>query len=398
MRRKNEFDRKIRIALREWFWILWLRRDTTTVSMHSNSLLPAIPALVRKKCLAAVALHDARMDGAFVYAVRSTGIYCRPSCPARRPDPRQIVLFVQPEAAEEAGFRACRRCHPRHIRSGRPGDLIRRVCSEIEGSKNGSLSLRNLAELTGLSAAHLQRTFRQSMGISPRQYADAVRVARLKSELREGKDVTTALHEVSYSSPSRLYEKSDEQLGMTPATYRRGGRGMNISYTIAPCTLGRVLVAATERGISAVYLGDSHADLAAALHKEYPQAEIRLGSGERAKWVREIVQHLAGSNPSLDLPTDVVATAFQRRVWETLRSIPLGVTRTYAEVARSIGQPTAVRAVAHACAKNPAAVVVPCHRVVRTDGTLGGYRWGIERKQSLLESERRSAKRISDAK
>jgi AraC family transcriptional regulator, regulatory protein of adaptative response / methylated-DNA-[protein]-cysteine methyltransferase len=333
------------------------------------------------------------MDGAFVYAVRSTGIYCRPSCPSRRPHAKQILLFVQPQAAEQAGFRACRRCHPRQARGNPQTDLIRRVCGEIEGNADGSLSLRNLSERTGLSASHLQRTFRQAMGITPRQYADALRVARLKSELRKGKDVTTALHEVSYGSASRLYEKSDAHLGMTPATYRRGGRGMNISYTIAPCTLGRVLVAATQRGISAVYLGDRDSDLAEALRTEYPHAEIRGGSGEHSKWVRAIVKHLAGSNPRLNLPTDVVATAFQRRVWEALRSIPLGATRTYAEVARSIGQPSAIRAVARACATNPAAIVVPCHRVVRADGTLGGYRWGLERKQSLIERELRTAKR-----
>jgi AraC family transcriptional regulator of adaptative response/methylated-DNA-[protein]-cysteine methyltransferase len=328
------------------------------------------------------------MDGAFVYAVRSTGIYCRPSCPSRRPNSRQILLFSQPEAAEQAGFRACRRCHPRQIRSSPQTDLIRRVCSQIEGNQDGSVSLRCLAELTGLSATHLQRTFRRAMGVTPRQYADALRVTRLKSELRKGKDVTTALHEVSYGSPSRLYEKSDAHLGMTPATYRQGGRGMNITYTIAPCSLGRVLVAATERGISAVYMGDRDSDLAAALRKEYPRAEIRSAPGEHSKWVREIVRHLAGSNPRLDLPTDVVATAFQRRVWEALRSIPLSSTRTYSEVARSIGRPRAVRAVARACATNPAAIVVPCHRVVRTDGTLGGYRWGLERKKLLLEQEK----------
>lgn len=361
------------------------------MSAHSNLLLPAIPALARKRCLAAVALHDARMDGAFVYAVRSTGIYCRPSCPSRRPHANEILLFVQPEAAEQAGFRACRRCHPRQARGNPQAELIRRVCSEIERNPEGLPSLRKLAEITGRSAAHLQRTFRQAMGISPRQYADALRVARFKSELRKGKDVTTALHEVSYGSSSRLYEKSDGHLGMTPATYRRGGRGMSISYTIAPCSLGRVLVAATERGISAVYLGDRDADLAAELRKEYPHAEIRSGDGEHSKWVRDIVRHLAGSNPQLDLPTDVVATAFQRRVWEALRSIPLGATRTYSEVARSIGQPKAIRAVGHACATNPTSIVVPCHRVVRTDGTLGGYRWGLERKQSLLERERRTA-------
>src|ERR1700676_3420165 len=362
------------------------------MSTHSIPLPPAIPALARRKCLAAVALHDSRMDGAFVYAVRSTGIYCRPSCPSRRPHTRQILLFVQPEAAEQAGFRACRRCHPRQARHNPQANLIRSVCSQIENNPDGGVSLRNLAESTGLSAAHLQRTFRQAMGITPRQYADALRVARLKSELRKGKDVTTALHEVSYGSASRLYEKSDAQLGMTPATYRRGGRGMSISYTIAPCSLGRVLVAATERGISAVYLGDRDSDLATALREEYPHAEIRSSSGEHSKWVRAIVRHLSGSNPQLDLPTDVVATAFQRRVWEALRSIPLGATRTYSEVARSIGQPSAVRAVAHACAKNPTSIVVPCHRVVRTDGTLGGYRWGLGRKKILLEQEKNATR------
>jgi AraC family transcriptional regulator of adaptative response/methylated-DNA-[protein]-cysteine methyltransferase len=270
--------------------------------------------------------------------------------------------------------------------------LVRRVCGEIESNPDGKVSLRALAEATGLSAAHLQRTFRQAMGITPRQYADALRVARFKSELRKGKDVTTALHEVSYGSSSRLYEKSDAQLGMTPATYRRGGLGMNITYTIAPCSLGRVLVAATERGISAVYLGDRDSELVAALRKEYPRAEIRSGSGEHSNWVRAIVRHLAGTNPRLDLPTDVLATAFQRRVWEALRSIPLGETRTYSEVAKSIGQPSAIRAVARACATNPVSIVVPCHRVIRADGSAAGYRWGIERKRTLLEQEQRTVK------
>jgi AraC family transcriptional regulator, regulatory protein of adaptative response / methylated-DNA-[protein]-cysteine methyltransferase len=368
------------------------------VSTSANALPLELPALARRKCLAAVALHDERMDGAFVYAVRSTGIYCRPSCPSRRARAKQILFFVLPEAAERAGFRACRRCHPREARGSRQANLVRGVCREIEGTTDGILSLGNLAKRTGISPGHLQRTFRRAMGISPQQYADAVRVARLKLELRKGKDVTTALHEVSYGSASRLYERSDAHLGMTPATYRRGGRGMNISYTIAPCSLGRVLVAATERGISAVYLGERDSDLAAALRKEYPDAEIQKSSGSDSKWVQEIVRHLADSNTRLDLPTDVVATAFQRRVWEALRSIPVGTTRTYSEVAHSIGQPSAIRAVARACATNPAAIVVPCHRVVRTDGSLGGYRWGLERKRMLIDRELGAAKRGARAK
>ena len=269
-------------------------------------------------------------------------------------------------------------------------DLVRRVCSEIAADTNSRANLRVLASATGISAAHLQRTFRKAMGITPRQYADALRVARLKSDLRKGMDVTTALYEAGYSSSSRLYESSDTQFGMTPATYRRGGCGMKISYTISDCSLGRVLVAATDRGISAVSLGDNDAQLAAELRKEYPKAEIRRSVSETSRWVRAIVRNLAGSQPGLDLPTDVVATAFQRRVWEALRSIPSGETRTYSEVARSIGHPRATRAVARACATNPTAIVVPCHRVIRSDGSLGGYRWGLQRKKLLLDVERHS--------
>jgi len=355
------------------------------------------PAPAREACLAAVATHDARMDGAFVYAVRSTGIYCRPSCPSRRPRANQLLFFREPDAAEKAGYRPCLRCLPRLGRQNAQAEFVRRVCEEIEGNDEGIVSLRSLAARLGMTASHIQRMFRRATGITPRQYADALRVTRFKSELRKGKDVTTALHEVFYGSSSRLYEKSDAHLGMTPATYRRGGQGMKISYTVAACSLGRVLVAATERGISAVYLGDNETELVAALRDEYPKAEIRAASGEHSNWVREIVRHLAGTNPRLNLPTDVVATAFQRRAWEALRAIPVGSTRTYSEVARSIGRPSAVRAVARACATNPTAIVVPCHRVIGADGSLTGYRWGIQRKRTLLEQERRGAKRPAKA-
>lgn len=352
---------------------------------------PSTPLFVRFRCrfLAAVAARDARLDGAFVYAVRSTGIFCRPSCPARRPHPKQVQLFATSEAAEQGGFRACRRCRPQETERRPQTELIRRVCQEIKSGDERGRSLHSLATAVGVSSSHLQRTFRNAMGISPRQYADALRVARLKANLGEETDVTTALHEAGYGSASRLYEQSDAQLGMTPGTYRRGGDGMRIGYTIANSELGRVLVAATDRGISAVSLGRDDAELLAALRKEYPRAEFYRDTGRHAKWVSAIVRNLAGRNPQLDLSTDVIATAFQRRVWQALRGIPAGATRTYSEVARMLGQPNATRSVARACATNPTAIVVPCHRVVRKDGSPGGYRWGLQRKKELLDRERR---------
>ncbi|HEX3371223.1 MAG TPA: Ada metal-binding domain-containing protein, partial [Candidatus Acidoferrales bacterium] len=292
------------------------------MSTLSNAAMTAGATRMRKRYLAAVHAHDAQMDGAFVYAVRSTGIYCRPSCPSRRPRENQIVFFGRPVDAEQAGFRACRRCHPRDIRDDSRSKLVRKVCQAIQSHPDDSLSLKTLAKLAGLSHAHLQRTFRAAMGITPRQYAEALRVKRFKSELKKGNDVTTALHEVSFSSSSRLYEKSDAQLGMTPATYRKGGLGMNISYTIADSSLGRVLVAGTERGVSAVYLGDKDADLAATLREEYPQSTIQAIPENKSQWVRAIVAHLDQSNSPIDLPTDVKGTAFQRRVWQALREIP----------------------------------------------------------------------------
>jgi AraC family transcriptional regulator of adaptative response/methylated-DNA-[protein]-cysteine methyltransferase len=308
-----------------------------------------------------------------------------------------MLFFAVPDEAEQAGYRPCRRCYPQRAPRNPQSELIRRVCNEIKADADHPAGLRRLAGIVGCSAHHLQRTFRQFMGITPRQYADSVRVARLKSHLGKGTDVTTALYEAGYSSASRVYERSDAQLGMTPATYRRGGQGMKISYTIADCSLGRVLVAGTNRGISAVYLGDRDAHLVATLRKEYPHAEIRRGSGEHSQWVRAIVRHLAGADPGLDLPADVVATAFQRRVWEALRSIPFGTTRSYGEVARLLGRPGATRAVARACATNPAAILIPCHRVIRTDGSLGGYRWGLDRKKFLLDQEHRNAGSKADS-
>jgi len=350
------------------------------------------PARVRRGYLAAVASRDARADGVFVYAVRSTGIYCRPSCASRRPRANQVLLFARPEIAERAGFRACRRCHPQRAPRDPRTEMIQRVCAAIETSEGARADLRQLAAVAGVSATHLQRTFRKVMGVTPRQYANEIRLGRLKSNLRKETNVTTAMYEAGYESSSRLYEQSNAQLGMTPATYRRGGRGMNISYSIANCALGRVLVAFTERGISAVFLGDNDGPLVTALREEYPNAEIQRSSEKQSEWVSGIVRHLAGLYPGLDLPTDVVGTAFQRRVWEALRAIPYGATRTYSEVALGLGLPKSTRAVARACATNAAAIVVPCHRVVRKDGSLGGYRWGLKRKEQLLRQESAGAR------
>ncbi len=354
----------------------------------------------------AVQARDRSADGAFVYAVRSTGIYCRPSCPSRKPRREQVVFFPLPEAAEQRGFRECRRCRPRAlpVRDARI-EKVARVCREIEArvQADPDVDLRSDARLTlaalgrsaGMNPHQLDRAFRGAMGITPRQYADAQRMRRLKSNLRKGDNVTTALYEAGYGSSSRLYERAPAHLGMTPAAYGRGGAGMQIHYTIVDSPLGRLLVGATDRGVSALYLGESDAGLRSALRKEYPAAELivdapgggRKNRGSLGEWVGKILSHLRGREPHLDLPTDVQATAFQRRVWEELRKIPYGTTKTYTEVARAIGRPAAIRAVARACATNPVSVVVPCHRVVRQDGSLAGYRWGIDRKRALLEKE-----------
>jgi AraC family transcriptional regulator of adaptative response/methylated-DNA-[protein]-cysteine methyltransferase len=337
----------------------------------------------------AVQDRDPQADGTFVYAVRSTGIYCRPSCASRRPNREQVAFFPLPEAAEQAGFRACKRCTPQEAGTPDPQvALVRRACRYIEAAADGPLTLAALGDHLGLSPAHAQRVFKRLMGISPRQYQAATRLDRLKARLRAGDAVTGALYEAGYGSSSRLYEQAPAHLGMTPATYGRGGAGMAIRYTVVDCPLGRLLVAATARGICAVYLGDADAALIAALGKEYPAATVRAEDAPGlGTWVAAIVRHLRGDQPALDLPLDVQATAFQWRVWEALRAIPYGSTRAYSAIAASLGDPQATRAVARACATNPVSIVIPCHRAVGKDGTLTGYRWGLSRKQALLAAE-----------
>ncbi len=267
-------------------------------------------------------------------------------------------------------------------------ELVRHVCRYIETHLESSLTLRTLSAQAGLSPFHFQRLFKQIAGITPRQYVDACRLGVLKSRLKERRTVTMAMIEAGYGSSSRLYERASSQLGMTPATYQRGGPATAIRYTVAACPLGRLLLAGTERGICAVYLGDSDAQLEAELMKEFSAADVRHDDMELNSWVSAILDHLNGKQPHLDLPLDVRATAFQWRVWQELRTIPYGSTRSYSDIARALGQPKAVRAVARACATNPVSVVIPCHRVLREDGSLGGYRWGMKRKQSLLDREK----------
>jgi AraC family transcriptional regulator of adaptative response/methylated-DNA-[protein]-cysteine methyltransferase len=341
----------------------------------------------------AVLERDARFNGIFVYGVRSTGIYCKPSCPSRRPKREQAAFFNSAEVAELKGFRACLRCRPKEKAARDPRiALVLRVCRAIEAQADAPPSLTELGLELKVSPHHLQRTFKSITGITPRQYAAAHRLKQFKSRIKEGVDVAGAMYDAGYGSSSRLYEKASAQMGMTPATYRRRGKGMNISYSIVESHLGRLLVAGTQSGVCSVQFGAEDEALEMALAAEYPAASISRDEAGLSRWVEELLRHLNGSQPDLALPLDLQATAFQTRVWEELRRIPYGVTRSYAKVAEAIGQPTATRAVARACATNPVALVTPCHRVVREGGQLGGYRWGIERKERLLEMERAGAK------
>ena len=336
------------------------------------------------------ALHrDALSDGSFVFAVRSTQIYCRPSCPARRPLRNNTLFFRTPQDAEQQGFRPCRRCRPHH--QDPAVMLVRQAAALLLSSEDESFKLGDLASRLHSTPAQLRRAFHRVTGLAPKDFEQAFRLRKLKQLLRAGSTITDALYACGYSSSSRLYEKTNSHLGMTPASYRRGGAGMRIGFTVGNTTLGRVLVASTDRGVSAVYLGENEQDLIGELRDEYPNADLLRADHSHHDWLKEILLRVEGSAPSMDLPLDVQATAFQRRVWNELQKIPRGTTRTYTQVARSLGKPRSVRAVARACATNPVSIVVPCHRVIRTDGTLAGYRWGLQRKQKLLEREAQRA-------
>ncbi len=344
-------------------------------------------------CWQAVLNRDPAFDAQFVYAVRSTGVYCRVTCPSRRPRREQVVFFETPAEAQAGGFRPCRRCRPDEaLPAERQAELARRACALMDAAGENPISLEALSRELNLSPSHFHRLFKAATGLTPRQYAAGQRLQKLKSNLKAGQDVTRALYDAGYSSSSRLYEKASATLGMTPAVYRRGGETMEINYTLVDTRLGRMLLAATLKGICFLSFGDQDGALADGLQAEYPAAHLTHDVARLKPWADALVAHLEGARPQIDLPLDLQATAFQLKVWEVLRQIPYGETRTYTQVAGIIGSPKAVRAVGSACASNPVSVITPCHRVLRTDGTLGGYRWGLERKQALLDQERLHAK------
>jgi AraC family transcriptional regulator of adaptative response/methylated-DNA-[protein]-cysteine methyltransferase len=337
----------------------------------------------------AVVARDAAHDGRFVFAVSSTGVFCRPSCAARRPRRENVQFFPTPEQAEKAGYRACLRCRPKSVSGNAQSDEVKAICRFIEQHLDEPLTLGRLGKEFHQSPFHLQRRFKAVLGITPREYADSCRMRLLKRNLQAGDSVTRAMYDAGYGSSSRLYEKTASQLGMTPDKYRRGAIAAAIRYACADSPLGRMLIAATDRGICAIQFARTDGELIEGLKREFPFAMRKSDDGGLRSWVSALLKHMRGKDLDSSLPLDIRATAFQRRVWEYLQSIPFGNTESYSQVAKGIGQPTAVRAVARACATNPVAVAIPCHRVVSKDGTMGGYRWGIERKKTLLQMEQR---------
>jgi len=336
----------------------------------------------------AVLGRDSSFDGKFVYGVKSTRIYCRPSCPSRRPKPENIVLFDSPNEAEEAGYRACLRCNPSQPHPPNEA-FVERITNYIARNIEGKLTLGRLAEEFNVSKYHLQRTFKSVLGMSPRQYIEARRLDLFKSRIRNGENVESAMTGSGFKSRSRLYEKVPDKLGMTPTEYREGGQDVSIWYTVIETPITNVLVARTGRGICALYMGDSESQLVDVLKEEYPYASITRDDETLRDAVEPLASYFEGEDYNPRLPLDIHRTAFQWKVLKAIQEIPPGETKTYSELAESIGNPRAVRAVANACARNPVGLLVPCHRVLRKDGGLGGYRWGLPLKERLLEHESR---------
>lgn len=338
----------------------------------------------------AVATRDASADGRFLYAVNSTGIYCRPSCPSKRPKPANVVYFKNTQTAEAAGFRPCKRCKPDAMPAGEAWQIrIEAACREIENAETPP-SLQALARTAGMSTYHFHRRFRQTTGVTPKAYAEGTRRARLQQNLPKAQSVTDAAFAAGYNSSGRFYSAAKQTLGMTPQRYKSGGAGLTLAVATSPCSLGMVLIAATDIGIAAIFLGDNADALQKDLATRFPKATIVAAGKQAAKRVRDVVA-LIDRGTSGTLPLDIQGTAFEHKVWSALRDIPLGATASYSEIATRIGAPTATRAVARACAANKIAVAIPCHRVIASDGKLTGYRWGIDRKRQLLDRERERA-------
>jgi AraC family transcriptional regulator of adaptative response/methylated-DNA-[protein]-cysteine methyltransferase len=336
---------------------------------------------------AAVAARDCSADGKFFYSVKTTGVYCKPSCAARSARPENVTFHATAADAERAGYRPCKRCKPdQPARTQVNAGVVAELCRFIENAESPP-TLEQLARRAGMSTFHLHRVFKEVTGVTPHAYAAAHRVQRVRSELERDASVTDAIFGAGYNSSSRFYEKSGDLLGMTPTTYRSGGANTEIRFAIGECSLGSILVARSARGICAISLGDDPDELARNLQDRFPQARLIGDDADFAALVARVVGFVEAPGVGLDLPLDVRGTAFQRRVWEALREIPPGSTTSYADIAQRIGAPKSVRAVAQACGANPLAVAIPCHRVVRQDGSLSGYRWGVQRKQALLERE-----------
>jgi len=392
-----QFDRNIRIVravpvpyVSRMATNAILSEETATMK-RTQTAAPTtheVAALMNARRWQAIADRDRSLDGTFVFGVSSTGIFCRPSCAAKRPRRENVTFFDDALQAEHAGYRACLRCRPKAVDGSPQSTLVRGMCRYIEQQIENPLTLSTLAKEFRRSPFHLQRTFKSVLGVSPRAYIDAVRFRQVKQNLQAGHDVTTALYAAGYGSSSRLYERTASQLGMTPEKYRRGAVAAVIRYTIADSPLGRMLIAATDKGICAIQFANSDHELQQGLMREFPFATRRRDDAALAEWSVNLTRLMQGNEPNPSLPLDIRTTAFQRKVWETLQKIPRGETRSYSAVARKIGMPKATRAVARACATNPVAVAVPCHRVIREDGNLGGYRWGLERKEQLLAMEK----------
>ena len=363
--------------------------------MTTNAILEPEEALIMtakdQELWHAVLARDMTRDGEFVFAVSSTGIYCRPSCSAKRPRRENVTFFRTPDEAEKAKYRACLRCRPKAASGNSQADRVKSICRYIEQNLDEPVTLSKLSNVFQQSPFHLQRSFKSVLGITPKAYADSCRMNRLKQNLRAGHSVTRSMYDAGYGSSSRLYERTASQLGMTPDKYRRGAVSAPIRYTFAQSPLGRMLVAATDKGICAIQFAHSEDELEQGLKHEFPFALRKRDDRTLRNWTDTLLQRMKGQKLNAALPLDIQATAFQRRVWEYLQAIPYGSTRSYSQVARDIGEPKATRAVARACATNPVALAIPCHRVVRENGDLGGYRWGVGRKEALLQLERESA-------